>query len=143
MEQTKIQEILKDFVEKGAAIEHERWSRWQKYMHSKILPTEHDALMQIGTEFVERWNRQIDTPYAELSEKEKESDRIEVRKYYPFIDQIIDLAIAERNKQIVEMIENFGDIWKLEKTAEETESDHPKFVRVNRDIINLITNTNK
>ena len=143
MEQTKIQEILKDFVEKGAAIEHERWSRWQKYMHSKILPTEHDALMQIGTEFVERWNRQIDTPYAELSEKEKESDRIEVRKYYPFIDQIIDLAIAERNKQIVEMIENFGDIWKLEKTAEETESGHPKFVRVNRDIINLITNTNK
>lgn len=93
------------FEEQMADLEHERWSKWQKYMHSKILPSEHDAIMQIGTEFIERWERQIATPYSELSEKEKESDRIEVRKYYPFIDQIIDLAIAERDKEIVEMIE--------------------------------------
>lgn len=99
MEQTKIQEILKDFVEKGAAIEHERWSKWQKYMHSKILPTEHDALMQIGTEFVERWNRQIDTPYAELSEKEKESDRVEARTYLPLIEEIITSALQQGKKE--------------------------------------------
>lgn len=80
------------FIEEGADLEHERWAKWQRYMHSKIEPTEHDPLMHIGTEWVERWNRQIATPYSALSEKEKESDRIEVRKYLPLIRKILSLA---------------------------------------------------
>lgn len=32
-----------------------------------------------------RWKMQMETPYHKLSESEKESDRREVRKYYPHI----------------------------------------------------------
>lgn len=38
-------------------------------------------------ELVEKWERQIATRYAELSETEKESDREQVRKYLSFIAQ--------------------------------------------------------
>jgi len=38
---------------------------------------------------VERWERQANTPYSELSEKEKESDRAEADKF---------LAIFKANK---------------------------------------------
>ena len=94
---TNPEQFLKEKVEECASLEHDRWAKWQKYMHSKIAPTEHDALMQIGTEFIERWNRQIATPYSALTEKEKESDREQVRPYLPvFIECILlGLTIAE------------------------------------------------
>lgn len=72
-------------MEYCAHLEHERWSKWQKYIHSKIIPTANDSLMEIGTEWINRWNRQIATPYTELSELEKESDREQVRPYLEFI----------------------------------------------------------
>ena len=74
-------------LEKLAALEHESWSGWTKWMLSQI---EHEAAV-IGDDFYvrdlvmqlpcfKRWTRQMSTPYSELSEKEKESDRVEVRK---------------------------------------------------------------
>jgi hypothetical protein len=41
---------------------------------------------------VARWEKQIDTKYAELDEQERESDREQVRKYLPLIAS----ALAER-----------------------------------------------
>ncbi len=84
-----------EMMEKMAAIEHERWAKWQKYIHSKILPSKDDDLMIIGSEFVERWERQINTPYEQLSEKEKESDREQVR---PYLDLISDLKKSIREE---------------------------------------------
>lgn len=86
-------EIIKEFIEKGADLEHDRWSRWQKYMFSKgtvvkfpeIPETLQEGDIIIPAEFVERWFRQIDTPYSKLSEKEKESDRKETRNYIPLL----------------------------------------------------------
>lgn len=101
----------KDFIEAGADLEHDRWSKWQKYMHSKILPSADDGIMLIGQEFVDRWNRQINTPYAELSEQEKESDRIEVRKYLPLIENLLDSQEqrirSEARKEMVEKIKDY------------------------------------
>ena len=77
-------------MEQWAAIEHDRWSKWQKHMHSKILPSADDGISIIGTEWIERWSRQIDTPYAELSETEKESDREQVRPYIEDIKALIN-----------------------------------------------------
>ena len=66
-----------DLREALAAIEHERWSGWMLYMFSKgVLNV--DGTWTMPTWAVERWTRQATTSYADLSEKEKESDRAEV-----------------------------------------------------------------
>lgn len=67
------------FMEQLAAIEHERWADWQAYLHSKCHY--HPTGMVIPHELFDRWQRQIATPYAQLSEAEKESDREQVRRY--------------------------------------------------------------
>ena len=50
--------------ERLAALEHEQWAHWTRYLLDHLTP-----------ENVERWRRQIDTPYEDLSEPEKQSDR--------------------------------------------------------------------
>jgi len=79
---------LTEFIEKGANLEHERWAKWQSYLFSKSEWTENGYL--IPKELCERWQRQIATPYSELSEEEKESDRVEVRSYLPLLKELID-----------------------------------------------------
>lgn len=71
-------------MEQLSHIEHERWSHWQRYMHDKGV-RQADGSMVIPSDLVQQWDRQISTPYGELSEKEKESDREQVRKYLPAI----------------------------------------------------------
>lgn len=68
-----------ELMEQLAAIEHERWADWQRYLHSKCECTTEGLLIPYA--LYDRWNRQINTPYAELSEAEKESDREQVRRY--------------------------------------------------------------
>ena len=75
-------------LEQLAEIEHERWSHWQRYMHEKgeVQP---DGSLVISSELVARWERQMNTPYEELSEEEKESDRDQVRRVLPVIDRVL------------------------------------------------------
>lgn len=75
---------LQTLIEKLADVEHERWSHWQRYLHSKCERT-HDGSLVIPADLVERWESQMNTPYSALSEKEKESDREQVRRYLPII----------------------------------------------------------
>ena len=84
MEKERIEAALGRMLEALAAIEHERWSRWQRYMHDKgeIRP---DGSLLIPSDLVQRWERQVATPYAALSEAEKESDRDQVRCYFSTI----------------------------------------------------------
>ena len=70
--------IPHELMEKLADAEHNGWAHWQKYLHSKCVANE-DGSLTIPAELVERWTRQINTPYSELTEKEKESDRNQVR----------------------------------------------------------------
>lgn len=80
MNRKEIDDALQGILEGLAHIEHERWSHWQKYMHAKGSRLA-DGSLVIPGDLVAQWDRQIVTPYAELSEKEKESDRDQVRKY--------------------------------------------------------------
>lgn len=66
----------KQLIEALADFEHNRWSRWQSYLFDNSIKNE-DGTVTIPKEFVDRWNRQIATQYADLSESEKDSDRKE------------------------------------------------------------------
>ena len=69
-------------IEMLAAVEHKSWGGWTKWMLSQIrkqmAPVDRGAFEELLC--VQRWRRQMNTPYADLSEKEKESDRKEVRE---------------------------------------------------------------
>jgi hypothetical protein len=84
MENQYVERLLGDLVEELAAIEHERWSRWQRYVHSKGV-RQSDGSLLLPADLVSRWEKQIETKYAELDEQERESDREQVRKYLPLI----------------------------------------------------------
>lgn len=84
MDQNKIRGRLEEIIDDLADIEHERWSHWQHYMHGKCERSQ-DGSLTIPPDLVAQWERQIATPYQKLSEEEKESDREQVRKYFPTI----------------------------------------------------------
>ena len=65
--------------EKIAAVQHAIWAHWMAYLFSVCQPNG-DGSATIPTEKVERWARQACTPYAELTEGEKESDREQADK---------------------------------------------------------------
>ncbi|MBY5879411.1 hypothetical protein ELI54_30005 (plasmid) [Rhizobium ruizarguesonis] len=77
-------DILDGLVDQLASIEHERWAHWQRYVHSKSLK-QPDGSMLLPAELVAQWERQINTPFERLSDKEKDSDREQVQKYLPFL----------------------------------------------------------
>lgn len=84
----KNSDIIDSLIEELAAIEHERWAHWQRFVHDsgKI---QLDGSLIIPADLVARWERQIQTPYHQLTEPERESDREQVRKYLPTIKSAI------------------------------------------------------
>ncbi len=91
-----IEQIIEHYpalIEKLAEMEHERWARWQQWLHSQCIRQEiferETGNLIIPRHLVERWTRQIKTPYSELSEREKESDRKEVYVYLPGIFYVL------------------------------------------------------
>lgn len=71
-------------VEALAALEHERWSHWQRYLHAQCERRSDGALV-IPAELAFRWEEQMSTSYSDLSEEEKDSDREQVLRYLPTI----------------------------------------------------------
>lgn len=71
--------VTAEMMEQLASVEHDRWSGWMKYMFSKGTFNS-DGTWTMPKWAVERWVRQMSTPYENLSAEEKESDRVEVRK---------------------------------------------------------------
>lgn len=69
-----------DLLEQLAAIEHERWSHWQRYMHEKARRND-DGSLTLPAALVSRWERLMHTPYSQLTDEERESDREQVRRY--------------------------------------------------------------
>lgn len=74
-----------------AAMEHERWSHWQRYMHSKC-DRRPDGSLVVPADLVSRWERLLNTPYAELTEDEKASDREQVERYLPVLQEAMSKA---------------------------------------------------
>lgn len=79
---------LEGILEILAEEEHKRWSHWQTYVHENCEP-QSDGSLLIPAKLVSRWENQIRTSYAELTEAEKESDREQVRRYLPIVARAI------------------------------------------------------
>ncbi|WP_174291598.1 hypothetical protein [Sphingomonas bacterium] len=95
MAESWINEALEGLIEELAAIEHGRWSRWQRYMHGKSQQAE-DGSLVVPADLAERWARQMRTEYHSLEEAERESDREQVREYLPIIAAALKAADAKR-----------------------------------------------
>ena len=92
--------IEEKFVEAGAALEHDRWARWQNYMFSLSTHND-DGSITIPKRLVERWFRQIRMKYEDLPDDERESDRKETRNYLPLV---LDL-LAHQQARNIEAVE--------------------------------------
>lgn len=65
-----------ELLEKLAALEHEQWVHWTKYML--------DNLTDVN---IHRWRRQVETPYEDLPDDEKRSDRDWARKVLEIVKE--------------------------------------------------------
>ena len=86
MSDPQFDESLAHLLEELAALEHQRWAHWQRYVHDKG-ERQPDGSILLPANLVERWERQISTSYKDLTDSEKESDREQVRKYLPLLEQ--------------------------------------------------------
>jgi hypothetical protein len=64
-------------VEKLAELEHIKWMEWARHMLSEEV---------ISTPRVQRWAR-LFVPYSELSESEKEKDRVLARRVLRVLEE--------------------------------------------------------
>lgn len=101
--------------EKLATIEHERWADWQQWVHQNLARKE-DGWYLLDPAVYERWERQINTPYAELSDKEKSSDMEQVDRYWPLIQAYLTttatrMAVEARLDELesIQFIDNKGN----------------------------------
>ena len=96
--------------EKLANIEHQRWSDWQSWCH-KIL--RENCPSEQMEKVLEKWDKQIATSYENLTEKEKDSDREQVFRYLPIVE---DFVLQKQREAIEEYKSNLVNI--LEKGIE-------------------------
>ena len=69
-----------------ASLEHVQWSSWFDYMV--------DAW---SLRNVVKWMKKSTTPYSELTEQEKESDREWARKVIDVVERVLQIKISEGN----------------------------------------------
>lgn len=78
--------------EQIADLQHQQWTGWMTYLLSRCQEVAGGMVMP--REWVERWKRQMATPYAGLSEAERDSDREEA-------DRVLVLLNAARAEAVL------------------------------------------
>jgi len=106
--------------EQLAQYAHEAWSGWMRYLFGKcswrdLGDDPNDTYLIMPTVLYERWQRQMNTAYADLAETEKDSDRIEA-------DRMLEIANSEQT----------ATIGRLEKELEELRQKHNALMVANR-----------
>lgn len=77
--------MMGDLREQLAAYSHDAaWSGWMRYMFGKGTHNA-DGTWTMPAWAVERWTRQMQTKYADLTDQEKNSDRDEADKMLQII----------------------------------------------------------
>lgn len=83
-----------DTLETIAAVEHQRWAHWQQYLHDQCTAGEDGSLI-IPAQLVMKWKHQIEAPYTELSDEEKESDREQAREYIAALRRVVENSLIQ------------------------------------------------
>ncbi len=85
------------FIQMLAKIAHDVWSHWMKYMFSQcVIDNEGNAIIPVDK--VQRWVRQMNTEYKNLSESEKESD----------VDIAEEFMVAPVTKYITNILDGYN-----------------------------------
>lgn len=109
-----------ELYEKLASIQHDIWASWQGYVHEQKL----SKSLRISPSDYTRWQQQIAADYADLSEKEKDSDREQVEKFWhlilPLLDRIAELEakLTQIQDIVNEQAEDEG-LWFIHQYATE------------------------
>jgi hypothetical protein len=72
--------------EQLAALQHEIWSEWVRHMFEVSIANV-SGTVTIPQQYVEQWQREMNTPYNDLSEEEKDGDRKQVDKMTALLAQ--------------------------------------------------------
>ncbi len=77
--------MSKEELEQLAALEPEQWMSWTMYLAEYHIN-------DISIELLQKWEKNW-IPYDQLSEKEKEKDRIWARRVYTLVQSRLEKAI--------------------------------------------------
>ena len=88
-------------LEALAALEQKQWAHWTRHMLGVIHPYLDHFSEDEGPvgEAIERWQRQIETPYADLPEDEKEFDREWAKTFIEAYEGIYVPSYAEEESE--------------------------------------------
>lgn len=98
-----------ELTEELADLEHKQWIHWMEYLIDNITD-----------ENIEKWKKEIKTPYKELSEKGKDSDREWARKAIGIMQQHSEeVDISSVTKQLKDLKLQLEDMEKERKQDNE------------------------
>lgn len=87
---------IEEKIEELAELEHEQWIAWSKEL------SKHQYISQVRQE---RWKK-LWKPYSELTEEEKEQDRVYARKLLPILHDIRRQALEDVEELILKYKED-------------------------------------
>jgi hypothetical protein len=93
--------MTRQLRERLAAEAHKAWSGWKRHEFG-VGAFNDDGTWTMPAWAVERWRRQMNTPYDELSEEEKESDRKEADRYLAILSDFE--ATLENEHGVIEVV---------------------------------------
>ena len=96
MKRSALDECLIDAL---ADLSHQQWSGWWLYAFSKGTVNDQGELI-FPAWAVARWTRQMKTPYADLSEDEKKSDRVEAEKIITLLRRLRNVSCGAEESDL-------------------------------------------
>lgn len=92
--------ILKDKI---ASLCHDQWTHWIVSLLGKGIPNA-DGTLTVPKDTIDRWRRQMNTPYDQLSKKEKDLDIIEADKFIKAFAAFQPVKKTEADPRVKEVI---------------------------------------
>lgn len=109
-----------DVRERLADVQHAIWAHWMRYMFTQgtVNP---DGSWTMPAEKVTRWGGQMRTPYSDLTERERESDREQADKIILSIRHLLEGAIlADVYSERLGLVDRYGaDQWRRGNAGKE------------------------